>query len=136
MIAPELSEGGTISTDYLNETMDEDWSHMTEKILNLSLEIIYLLTGEDYEVVKKTTRKHITHREGQRLSKGFTKSRIPTISLPSSVIPEKINNKKILEVTQKIIELLTGETARRHPLVDISTASQRSDSATSSWNLS
>ncbi|XP_073453604.1 uncharacterized protein [Aquarana catesbeiana] len=98
-----------ISTDYLNETMDEDWSHMTEKILNLSLEIIYLLTGEDYEVVKKTTRKHITHREGQRLSKGFTKSRIPTISLPSSVIPEKINNKKILEVTQKIIELLTGE---------------------------
>ncbi|XP_077322559.1 uncharacterized protein LOC143956245 isoform X5 [Lithobates pipiens] len=89
--------------------MDEDWSHMTEKILNLTLEIIYLLTGEDYEVVKKTTRKHITHREGQRLSKGFTKSRTPTISLPSSMIPEKINNKKILEVTQKIIELLTGE---------------------------
>ncbi|CAI9623978.1 unnamed protein product, partial [Staurois parvus] len=32
--------------------MEEDRSHMTEKILNLTLEIIYLLTGERFPLLK------------------------------------------------------------------------------------
>ena len=36
--------------------MEEEWSHMTEKILNLNLEIIYLLTGE----VRRILGGHMT----------------------------------------------------------------------------
>ncbi|KAM5127426.1 gastrula zinc finger protein XlCGF66.1-like [Mantella aurantiaca] len=65
--------------------MEEDQSHMTERILNLTLEIIYLLTGEP--VVHMTTT-----------------------ALPShSLTTEKKRNKKILEVIQKMIGVLTGE---------------------------
>ena len=50
--------------------MEEDRSHMTEKILNLTLEIIYLLTGE----VRRILGGHMTsllsllikHRPDQR----------------------------------------------------------------------
>ncbi|PIO26919.1 hypothetical protein AB205_0118120, partial [Aquarana catesbeiana] len=66
--------------------LEEYPSHMTERILNLTLEIIYLLTGE---------------KSGDHL----------TITVPSShfLKLKKNNNKKILEVTNKIIVLLTGE---------------------------
>ncbi|XP_077345853.1 uncharacterized protein LOC143989551 isoform X1 [Lithobates pipiens] len=65
--------------------MEEDRSHMTEKILNLTLEIIYLLTGESGD--------HMT------------------ITVPpcDSLKPERHNLQKILEVTKKMMELLTGE---------------------------
>ncbi|XP_068112045.1 oocyte zinc finger protein XlCOF22-like [Hyperolius riggenbachi] len=54
--------------------MDEDCSHVTEKILNLTLEIIYLLTGQDCEVVKKlsgellasSSRLHPTDKSSNR----------------------------------------------------------------------
>ncbi|XP_077321924.1 uncharacterized protein LOC143955687 isoform X2 [Lithobates pipiens] len=72
-------------------TMDEDRSQMTERLLNFTLEIIYLLTGESFPPVKS----------GDRV----------TITVPPShtLIPKKYSNKKILEVTKKITELLTGE---------------------------
>ncbi|KAM5141771.1 gastrula zinc finger protein XlCGF66.1-like [Mantella aurantiaca] len=73
--------------------MEKDGSHMTERILNLTLEIIYLLTGEDYTVVKKTSGEH------------FSPNKHPI----GTSRKEKMNNKKILEVTSKIIELLTKE---------------------------
>ncbi|XP_068115130.1 oocyte zinc finger protein XlCOF7.1-like [Hyperolius riggenbachi] len=57
----------------------------TEVILNLSLEIIYLLTGEDYGPLNKK------------------------FDDPSSLLPKRNNDKKILEVIKKMIELLTGE---------------------------
>ncbi|XP_040177216.1 gastrula zinc finger protein XlCGF66.1-like isoform X2 [Rana temporaria] len=71
--------------------LEEDPSHMTERILNLALEIIYLLTGESFPPVKS----------GDHL----------TITVPSSHLlkPNKNNEKKIVEVTNKIIVLLTGE---------------------------
>ncbi|XP_077321843.1 uncharacterized protein LOC143955620 isoform X2 [Lithobates pipiens] len=71
--------------------MEEDRSHMTERILNLTLEIIYLLTGESLPPVKF----------GDRV----------TITVPSShaLTPERHNMQKILEVTKKMIELLMGE---------------------------
>ncbi|XP_073473648.1 uncharacterized protein [Aquarana catesbeiana] len=71
--------------------MEEDPSHMTERILNLTLEIIYLLTGERFPLVKSGDHMTIT------------------VPPPHSKTPEMNINKKILEVTMKMMELLTGE---------------------------
>ncbi|XP_073467750.1 uncharacterized protein [Aquarana catesbeiana] len=71
--------------------MEEDRSHMTEKILNLTLEIIYLLTGERFPLVKSGDHMTIT---------------VPPCD---SLKPERHNIQKILEVTKKMMELLTGE---------------------------
>ncbi|XP_077342925.1 zinc finger protein 57 homolog [Lithobates pipiens] len=71
--------------------MEDDQSHMTEKILKFTLEIIYLLTGESFTPI----------RPGDHM----------TITLPpcDSLKPERHNMQKVLEVTQKMTELLTGE---------------------------
>ncbi|XP_073451135.1 uncharacterized protein [Aquarana catesbeiana] len=71
--------------------MEEDRSRMTEKILNLTLEIIYLLTGESFPVLKS----------GDYM----------TITVPPcySLKPKRPNMQKILEVTKKMMELLTEE---------------------------
>ncbi|XP_068115432.1 neurofilament medium polypeptide-like [Hyperolius riggenbachi] len=71
--------------------MEEDQSHVTERIFNLTLEIIYLLTGESFPPVK--SGNHVTI----------------TVPPPHSLISERHNKKKILEVTKKMMELLTGE---------------------------
>ncbi|XP_068115134.1 zinc finger protein 436-like [Hyperolius riggenbachi] len=83
--------------------MEEDRSHMTEKILNLTLEIIYLLTGEDCEVVMKTSGELLTP-----YSRVHTLSPI-TVSTPHSLSSGLNGEKKILRVINKMIELLTGE---------------------------
>ncbi|XP_075698578.1 uncharacterized protein LOC142663695 [Rhinoderma darwinii] len=78
--------------------MDKDRNGMTERILNLTLEIIYLLTGEDYIVVKKRTE------EGE----GRSRNQVPiTMSPPQSLIHKR--DQEILDLTNKITELLTGE---------------------------
>ncbi|XP_077321675.1 uncharacterized protein LOC143955516 [Lithobates pipiens] len=74
--------------------MEEDQSHMTEKILNLTLEIIYLLTGERFPLGKSGDHMTIT---------------VPPCD---SLKPERHNMEKILEVTKKMMELLTGEVRR------------------------
>ncbi|XP_063804862.1 gastrula zinc finger protein XlCGF53.1-like isoform X2 [Pseudophryne corroboree] len=90
--------------------MDKDKSHMTERILNLTLEIIYLLTGEDYTVVKKTSGEHETSISHTRVSGGLSRTQSPImVPLPHSLIRERHNDQKILELTNKIIQLLTGE---------------------------
>ncbi|XP_077345714.1 uncharacterized protein LOC143989458 isoform X2 [Lithobates pipiens] len=71
--------------------MEEDQSYMTERILNLTLEIIYLLIGESFPPVK--SGDHITI----------------TVPPMHSLTPERHNMQKILEVTKKMMELLTGE---------------------------
>ncbi|XP_077346042.1 uncharacterized protein LOC143989658 [Lithobates pipiens] len=71
--------------------MEEDRSHMTEKIQNLTLEIIYLLTGERFPLVKSGDHMTIT---------------VPPCD---SLKPERHNMEKILQVTKKMMELLTGE---------------------------
>ncbi|XP_073450733.1 uncharacterized protein [Aquarana catesbeiana] len=71
--------------------MEEDLSHMTERILNLTLEIIYLLTGERFPLVNSGDHMTIT---------------VPPCD---SLKPERHNMEKILEVTKKMMELLTGE---------------------------
>ncbi|XP_077322662.1 uncharacterized protein LOC143956322 [Lithobates pipiens] len=71
--------------------MEEDSSHMTERILDLTLEIIYLLTGESFPPVKFGDRVTIT---------------VPS---PHSLKPKRNNDKKIVELANKLIDLLTGE---------------------------
>ncbi|XP_073444428.1 uncharacterized protein [Dendrobates tinctorius] len=63
---------------------------LTGIVLNLTLEIIYLLTGEDFALVKKSQN-------------------LITESPPHSPIHEKNNMEKIIKLTNKIIELLRGE---------------------------
>ncbi|XP_040178008.1 gastrula zinc finger protein XlCGF66.1-like, partial [Rana temporaria] len=83
--------------------MDEDQSHMTDRILDLTLEIIHLLTGEGYEVVKKISGERLTCNSSSHVLSSITVSPSP------SFIPERNKKNKILEVTKRITELLTGE---------------------------
>ncbi|XP_073433360.1 uncharacterized protein [Dendrobates tinctorius] len=81
--------------------MDKDQTKITCKILSFTLEILYLVTGEDYTIVKKTTSDYVTpgsHESGGRS--------LITDPPPHSPIHKK---KKILELANKMIELLTGE---------------------------
>ncbi|XP_073453363.1 gastrula zinc finger protein XlCGF66.1-like isoform X2 [Aquarana catesbeiana] len=90
-------------------SLGKDRSHMTEKILNLTLEIIYLLSGEDYILVK-TFGELVTPSNRPRVVEGWSRIHSPiTVPALPSPTPERNSDKKILEVTQKIIELLTGE---------------------------
>ncbi|XP_068112815.1 zinc finger protein 432-like isoform X2 [Hyperolius riggenbachi] len=72
--------------------MEEDWSHMTERILDLTLEIIQLLTGERFPAVRKFG-DHVTIK----------------LPPPHSLTSKRHNKQKIVEVTMKMMELLTGE---------------------------
>ncbi|CAI9577138.1 unnamed protein product [Staurois parvus] len=76
---------------------------MAGRIHNLTLEVIYLLTGEDYELVKTRSGKILPHNSS-------TVDPSPIMEPPPpSLTSERNNKKQILEVTQKIVELLTGE---------------------------
>ncbi|XP_073538168.1 uncharacterized protein [Phyllobates terribilis] len=86
--------------------MDRDRDKMTERILHFTLEILFRLTGEDYTLVKKTSS------EGCQapVSEGWRRPLSPfTGPPPLPLIHEDINDQKILELTYKMIELLTGE---------------------------
>ncbi|KAM4035001.1 uncharacterized protein ACNLHF_021715 isoform 2-T2 [Anomaloglossus baeobatrachus] len=86
--------------------MDDDRDKMAERILHLTLEILFWLTGEDYTVVKKTSSEHCQ----TPVSEGWGKLLSPiTGPPPHPLIHEDINDQKILELTYKMIELLTGE---------------------------
>ncbi|XP_073516554.1 uncharacterized protein [Phyllobates terribilis] len=86
--------------------MDLDRDKMVERILHLTLEILFWLTGEDYTVVKKTS----SERCQEPVSEGWGRTLSPITELPSHpLIHEDINDQKILELTYKMIELLTGE---------------------------
>ncbi|XP_077111968.1 uncharacterized protein LOC143767476 isoform X3 [Ranitomeya variabilis] len=83
--------------------MDRD--ETAEKILHLTLEIIFQLTGEDYTVVKTSSE-----RCQAPVSEGWGRPLSPIIRPPPHpLIHEDINDQKILELTYKMIELLTGE---------------------------
>ncbi|KAM4032542.1 oocyte zinc finger protein XlCOF29-like [Anomaloglossus baeobatrachus] len=86
--------------------MDMDRDKMVQRILHLTLEILFRLTGEDYTVVKKTS----SERCQAPVSEGWGRTRSPiTWPPPHPPIHEDINDQKILELAYKMIELLTGE---------------------------
>ncbi|CAI9624559.1 unnamed protein product [Staurois parvus] len=73
---------------------------MVERILHLTLEIIYLLTGERCPLLKSGDHMTIT---------------VPPCD---SLNPERHNMQKILEVTKKMMELLTGEVGLEGDVMD------------------
>ncbi|XP_069610771.1 oocyte zinc finger protein XlCOF8.4-like [Ranitomeya imitator] len=84
--------------------LDRDkMAEMAERILHLTLEILFHLTGEDYAVVKKTS----TECCQDPVTEGWGRPLSPITGPP--LIHEYINDQKILELTYKMIELLTGE---------------------------
>ncbi|XP_073516110.1 uncharacterized protein [Phyllobates terribilis] len=86
--------------------MDMDRDKMAERILHLTLEILFRLTGEDYTLVKKTS----SERCQDPVSEGWERPLSPITGPPSHpLIHEDINDQKILELAYKMIELLTGE---------------------------
>ncbi|XP_077135243.1 uncharacterized protein LOC143790555 [Ranitomeya variabilis] len=86
--------------------MDMDRDKMAEKILHLTLEILFRLTGEDYTAVKKT----FSERCQDPVSEGCRRPLSPiTGPPPYPLIHEDINDQKILELTYKMNELLTEE---------------------------
>ncbi|XP_077111926.1 uncharacterized protein LOC143767459 [Ranitomeya variabilis] len=90
--------------------MDGDKDKMVERILHLILEILFRLTGEDYTVVKKTSME----RCQAPVSEGWGRILSPIMGPPPHpLLYEDINDQKILELTYKMIELLTGEVPMR-----------------------
>ncbi|XP_073538209.1 uncharacterized protein [Phyllobates terribilis] len=86
--------------------MDKDRDKMAERILHLTLEILFRLTGEDYTVAKKTSCDHCQVPVSEGWGRALSPIRGPP---PHPLINEDINEQKILELTYKMIELLTGE---------------------------
>ncbi|XP_066442358.1 oocyte zinc finger protein XlCOF7.1-like [Eleutherodactylus coqui] len=78
--------------------MDADKNKITNRILSFTLEIIYLLTGEDYSVVKNTSGEYLTTGSNSCISGGW-----------SGISFTRPPKQKILELANKIIEQLTGE---------------------------
>ncbi|XP_077136621.1 uncharacterized protein LOC143793491 isoform X1 [Ranitomeya variabilis] len=89
--------------------MNEDRNEITRRVLDLTLEILYLLSGEDYTVVRKTSSDRAIPIIHLQESEGSSRSRSGNTESLYSPIPEK----EILELTDKIAELLTGEVPLR-----------------------
>ncbi|XP_077110638.1 uncharacterized protein LOC143766671 isoform X2 [Ranitomeya variabilis] len=86
--------------------MDMDRDKMAERILHLTLEILFRLTGEDCTVVKKSS----SDRCQDPVSEGWGRPLSPIMESPPHPLKhEEINDQKILVLTYKMIELLTGE---------------------------
>ncbi|XP_040291878.1 zinc finger protein 73-like isoform X2 [Bufo bufo] len=87
--------------------MEKDKSYMTEKILRITLDIIYLLTGEDYTLVKKSS-KDVASTSSLHLMGGLRRTLRCTTVLPCHSLTHD-NEQKVLELAHKIIHLLTVE---------------------------
>uniref|UniRef100_A0A8C5PWL5 C2H2-type domain-containing protein n=1 Tax=Leptobrachium leishanense TaxID=445787 RepID=A0A8C5PWL5_9ANUR len=80
---------------------------LSQRILDLTLEMIFLLTGEDHMVVK--IPEMVTGSSRHQISEGHRRSQsFNTEPPPHSGIHEQ-SHEKILELSNKIIRLLTGE---------------------------
>ncbi|XP_071985971.1 uncharacterized protein [Engystomops pustulosus] len=86
------------SSSSLSE-MGKDGSDVAERVVDLALEIIFLLTGEDYNVTRKTPA----------VLGGWSRTQIPLLASSPSVVNKRINEEKVLQITNKIIELLSRE---------------------------
>ncbi|XP_073542290.1 uncharacterized protein [Phyllobates terribilis] len=94
-------------------TLDKDRCKMANSILNLTLEMIYLLTGEEYTVVKSSS-EYVTSSNNDLELEERGKYQSPLMKLPPNCLIYDSNNaQKILELTDKIKELLTAEVSIR-----------------------
>ncbi|KAM4691147.1 gastrula zinc finger protein XlCGF66.1-like [Rhinophrynus dorsalis] len=89
--------------------MTKGQNQMAERILNLTMEIIYLLTGENYIVVKKSGDPD-THSTSPWVPEGHCRTQSPIMEPPPVSLKHKRNNdQKILELTNEILHLLNRE---------------------------
>ncbi|XP_056409936.1 zinc finger protein 436-like isoform X1 [Hyla sarda] len=86
--------------------MDKDRNEMTKRILHFTLEILHLLTGEDYTIVKKTGGECVAPSSHLHESGGRSRTWGPITEPPPHSL---IHEEKILELIHRITELLTGE---------------------------
>ncbi|XP_056393316.1 oocyte zinc finger protein XlCOF6.1-like isoform X2 [Hyla sarda] len=86
--------------------MDKDRNEMTKRILHFTLEILHLLTGEDYTIVKKIWGECVAPSSHLHESGGRSRARDPNTEPPPHSL---IHEEKILELIHRITELLTGE---------------------------
>ncbi|XP_075697492.1 uncharacterized protein LOC142663077 [Rhinoderma darwinii] len=89
--------------------MEIEKSHMSKSILNLTLEIIYLLTGEDFMVVKKSGELVACRISSSVLD---ASDNAPDLIAPSPCDThtfEQNHEEKILNLSNKVVHLLTGE---------------------------
>ncbi|XP_073538279.1 uncharacterized protein [Phyllobates terribilis] len=77
-----------------------------ERLLHLTLEILFRLTGEDYTLVKKTSTEFCQPPVSEEWCKPLSPIMKPP---PHPLKHEDINDQKILELAYKMIELLTSE---------------------------
>ncbi|PIO37613.1 hypothetical protein AB205_0129630, partial [Aquarana catesbeiana] len=94
---------------YDSVRMEKDRNQMTDRILNITLEIIYLLTGEDYVPSKKTADDATPSSSHPPVLEGSSRSQSPSTESPAPSLRPERDDKKILQLTNKIIELLMGE---------------------------
>ncbi|XP_073540488.1 uncharacterized protein [Phyllobates terribilis] len=91
-----------------------DWSKISENIFNLTLEIMCLLTGEDCVVVKKTSGERAAPLNAPQVSGGWSRTQSPVIG------SSPCNEQKILALTFRIVQQLTGEEPKKHKDASIS----------------
>ncbi|KAM4032648.1 uncharacterized protein ACNLHF_019846 isoform 4-T4 [Anomaloglossus baeobatrachus] len=93
--------------------MYKDRRNINKRILDLTMEIIYLLSRGDY-VILKSSGEHVIPSGAIHSLAGQNSTHSP-LMLPSSdpLTYELHNEQKILEVTNKLNELLTGEVPLR-----------------------
>ncbi|CAH2225752.1 zinc finger OZF-like [Pelobates cultripes] len=89
--------------------MPKDTKQMTEKILKLTLEIICVLTGEDYIIVKKPDDKVKESRSPQHVTENVCKTQKsvldPTVKSP----PYKDTKSRVLEPASQMLDALAEE---------------------------
>ncbi|XP_056406796.1 gastrula zinc finger protein XlCGF26.1-like isoform X1 [Hyla sarda] len=86
--------------------MERDRNKMADRIINLTLQILFRLTGEDYTVVKKSS----SGRCRAPVCEGWERTLSPIPGPPPhSLIHEEMDEQKIRELINKMMELLTGE---------------------------
>ncbi|XP_066445208.1 gastrula zinc finger protein XlCGF66.1-like [Eleutherodactylus coqui] len=91
--------------------MEKISNEITKRILSFTLEIIYLLTGQDYIIMKKTLDDGSTPNSHLHESGGWSRSQSPITEAPPHLL---IHEQRILELANKITELLTGEVPIRY----------------------
>ncbi|KAM4772624.1 oocyte zinc finger protein XlCOF7.1-like [Rhinophrynus dorsalis] len=98
-------------SDHKSNTLilSKNQNETAEKILNLTMEIIYLLTGENYIVVKRSGDQ-VTHSASYWVPEGHCRTQRPIMEPPPVSLKHRRNKKQqILELANKIIHLLNGE---------------------------